>query len=87
MLCPDRHDLNGKKINTTLFGHDDSQKNRRLDVNYYPCDQVQLTKENRKSKDSNCIVDIKSPSAQRKKKKELDKYLGTSANFVFILND
>ena len=42
-MCLDDLDKNNKKINKRLFGPDEGRVHRRLDLNFLPCDPVQIT--------------------------------------------
>ena len=71
MFCLDSVDLGPFE----LYGTQDFQKHRRLDINYLPCELKQLTKANEDLVKKECLVDLNDTMAVQMKLKETKKYL------------
>lgn len=72
----DNLDTDGLEINFNLFGRDEISTHRRMDIIYKPCQPKQLTPYNKHLKDTECIVDLKSPKALKRKLEETIDFLG-----------
>jgi hypothetical protein len=68
-MCLNDLDNEGKPYKLSIYGEDDSELHRRIDLNYFPCVPIQLTAYNKSRQDTECIVDLKSESAMKRKLK------------------
>ena len=62
-MCLDEVDNKGNKINKNLYGLE-GNKHRSIDIAAIPCIPKQLTKENRKFVDQECIADYENPDGK-----------------------
>jgi len=69
-------DTTGKPVDWNLFGRDETNAHRRLDIIFKPCTPIQQTPQNKNKADKECIVDLKDPAAVKRKFKDTIKYLG-----------
>jgi hypothetical protein len=65
MFCLDSTDWNGKPLE--LFGPTDVLAHRRLDIIYMPCEPKQLTRKNRRKAKKECLVNLKSKKALKRR--------------------
>ena len=63
----DERDKDGNHVNLNLYGDDDTSPHRRLDLIFKPCKGIQLTQENKDRVNDECIYDLTSPAAVRRK--------------------
>ena len=68
-------DNKGKAIEKSIYGNPGAEY-RSIDLNIIPCIPKQLTEENKHLVDTECIADLTSPSALKKKFNESKAYLG-----------
>jgi len=76
MWCLNAKDTKGIVYKIELFGNDDFNTHRRLDIIFQPCTPIQLTRDNAKLASTKCIVNMKSKTALKKKLHETKHYLG-----------
>ena len=82
----DKLDLKGKVIEKSIYGSHGADY-RSIELLIIPCIPKQLTKENKHLVDTECIADLKSPSALKKKFNESKAYLGRPSLGVVYNND
>ena len=69
-MCLNKVDTEGKKYALDIFGDNDVYAHRRIDLNYFPCQPIQLTAQNRYLQKTKCIIDLKSRRAIKAKERE-----------------